>query len=117
MPRVNLPITALAEIGTLQPSATGGDATNDHYIDGGSNVIVECKNTSGGVLVVTFQTVFTTSGGIPLADNDISVAAGAIKYVKLTTNSIRLFYQQPTDSSRIHVDVTSNSWEFRVYGI
>lgn len=117
MPRTNIPITTVAETGTVQPSATAGDAANDHYIEGGTNVIVECKNTSGGSLDVTFQTVYTTPGGVALADNVISVAAGAVKLMKLSTPAVRAFYQQSGDSERIYVDVTSNSWEFRVYGI
>src|SRR5687768_5731021 len=117
MARTNIPITAIAETGTSQPAATTGDAANDHYIDGGSNIIVECKNTSGGALVATFVTDYETPGGVPLADNEVSVTAGAIKLVKLDSSQVRAYYQQSADSNRIYIDVTSNSWEFRVYGL
>lgn len=117
MARTNIPITSVAETGTAQPSATAGDATNDHYIEGGTNMIVECKNTSGGALDVTFQTAYTTPGGVALADNVINVGAGAIKLMKLSTAPVRAFYQQDADSERIWVDVTSNSWEFRAYAV
>lgn len=117
MPRTNIPITSVAETGTAQPAATVGDAANDHYIEGGTNVVVECKNTSGGALDVTFETVYTTPGGVALADNIINVGAGAVELMKLSSSAVRAFYQQGADLERIYVNVTSNSWEFRVYGI
>jgi len=113
MPRVQIPITAVVELGTAQPAATAGDATNDHYLSS-ANCIIECKNTSGGALDVTFVTPFATAGGLALQDNVISVGAGAIKLVNLA--AVAFNYRQSGDSNRIYVDVTSNSWEFRAYG-
>jgi len=117
MARTQIPITAIAETGTAQQTATGGDAANDHYIAGGSDLLVECKNTSGGDLTVTFVTSYATSGGIALEDNAIVVGTGAVKLVKLKGASTRRLYEQTGDSNRIYVDVTSNSWEFRAYGV
>lgn len=117
MARTQIPITSIAETGTANGSATAGDATNDHYIAGGTDLLVECKNTSGGDLVVTFVTSYVTSGGIALEDNAITVGTGAIKLVNLKGASTRRLYEQTTDSNRIHVNVTSNSWEFRAFGL
>lgn len=117
MPRVQIPITAVAETGTTEPAAVTGDAVNDHYLDGGTDCIVECSNTSAGSLDVTFVTSYSTAGGIALADNVITVAAGVTRLVKLKGNGVRVFYKQSADSDRIYVDVTSNSWEFRAYAI
>ena len=114
MPRVQIPITTVAELGTSQPAATTGDAANDHYL-ASANCIIECKNTSGGSLDVTFVTSFATAGGLTLQDNAISVGAGAIKLVNLS--AVASNYRQAGDSNRIHVNVTSNSWEFRAYAI
>ena len=114
MPRVQIPITTIAELGTAQPAATGGDAANDHYL-ASANCIVECKNTSAGSLDVTFVTSFATAGGLTLQDNVISVGAGAIKLVNIA--AVASNYRQSGDSNRIYVDVTSNSWEFRAYAI
>lgn len=112
MARTLIPITTIAELGTSQPSATAGDATNDHYLLS-ANCIVECKNTSGGALDVTFVTSYQTSGGLTLQDNVITVAAGAIKLVDIHATAAN--YRQSGDSNRIYVDVMSNSWEFRAY--
>jgi hypothetical protein len=117
MPRVQIPITDVAETGTAQPSVTAGDSTNDHYLAGGGDVLVECKNTSGGALSVTFVTPYVSPGGIGLEDNVVSVNAGAVKLVKIAGAAVRRQYEQTTDSDRIYVDITSNSWEFRAYGI
>lgn len=117
MPRANIPITTIVEAGTSQPAATAGDATNNHYLVGTTDCIVECKNTSAGSLDVTFVTSYATAGGLGLADNVVSVAAGAIKLVKLDGNGVRLFYKQSADSDRIWVDISSSSWEFRAYAI
>ncbi len=117
MPRVNIPTTPVAELGTSQPTATAGDATNDHYLDGGQDYIVECKNTSGGSLDVTFVTPYVTAGGVALADNVVTVATGAVKLVRLKGSGVRVFYQQSGDSDRIWIDINSSSWEFRAYAI
>lgn len=117
MPRVQIPVTTIAETGTARPAATAGDAANDHYIDGTVDLIVECTNTSAGSLDVTFVTSYVTAGGLALADNVISVGAGATKLVKLDGNGVRLFYKQSGDADRIYIDVTSNSWEFRAYAL
>lgn len=117
MARTNIPITTVAETGTAQPSVTNGDAANDHYIVGGTDVLVECKNTSGGDLTVTFVTSYATTGGLALADNAITVGTGATKVMKIAGPASRRLYEQSGDSNYIHVDVTSNSWEFRVYGL
>lgn len=117
MPRVQIPITTVAETGTASPAATAGDAANDHYLNGGTDVLVECKNTSAGSLDVTFVTSYVTTGGIALADNVISVPAGATRLVKIKGSPTRVFYEQAGDASRIWVDITSNSWEFRAYAI
>lgn len=117
MARTQIPVTAVAETGTSQPAVTNGDATNDHYIAGGSDLVVECKNTSGGALDATFVTSYATSGGIGLEDNVVNVGAGATKLVKLVGSSTRRLYEQSGDSNRIYVNVTSNSWEFRAYGL
>jgi len=114
MARTLIPITTVAEIGTAQPSATAGDAANDHYLVN-ANVIVECKNTSGGALDVTFVTPYATPGGVALADNVINVGAGAVKLANLKASG--RYYTQSSDSYRVWVDVTSNSWEFRAYAI
>ena len=117
MARTNIPITSVAELGTAQPSATAGDSANDHYIDGGQDVLIEMKNTSGGTLVATVVTPYATPGGVALADVDVSCTAGQTKYVKLKGGTRSTYYQQSGDSNRIYVDVTSDSWEFRVYAI
>lgn len=117
MPRTQIAITTVAETGTAQPSVTNGDATNDHYIAGGTDILVECKNTSAGGLDVTFVTSYATSGGLALADNAITVGAGATKVMKIVGPASRRLYEQSGDSNRIYIDVTSNSWEFRVYGV
>jgi len=116
MPRVQIPITAVADTGTVQPSATAGDATNDHYLAGDTDCLVECKNTSAGELTVTFVTSYTI-GGIALADNAVAVAAGAIKYVPLNTSQKRQLYKQSADLDHIYVNVDSVSWEFRAYAV
>jgi len=117
MPRVNIPLTYVAELGTSQPAVTAGDATSDHYLDGFTDCIVECKNTSAGSLDVTFVTPYVTAGGVALADNVVTVAAGAVKLVKLRGTAVRVFYQQSGDSDRIWIDISSSSWEFRAYSI
>ncbi|MBA3565258.1 MAG: hypothetical protein H0W31_00195 [Actinobacteria bacterium] len=117
MPRVNIPIEPVAELGTSQPAVTAGNATSDHYLDGGTDCIVECKNTSAGSLDVTFVTPYVTAGGIALADNAVTVAAGAVKLVRLKGSAVRVFYQQSGDSLRIWIDINSSSWEFRAYAI
>jgi len=114
MPRTQIPITAVVETGTAQPAATAGDATNDHYL-ANANVIVECKNTSGGALDVTFVTPYATPGGVALADNVVNVGAGAVKLVNLKASG--RYYTQSGDSDRVWVDVTSTSWELRAYAI
>lgn len=117
MARTLLPTTTVAETGTAQPSATGGDAANDHYIVGGQDVLVELKNTSGGDLTATFVTSYATTGGLGLADNDITVGTGATKLMLIAGPGVRRLYEQSGDSNRIYVNVTSNSWEFRVYAV
>ena len=117
MARTQIPITTVPETGAAQPAATAGDAANDHYLDvAQGNLFIECKNTSGGDLTVTFVTSYTV-GGLELADNDITVSAGATKVLKLNGRATVSRYEQSSDSGRIYVNVTSNSWEFRAYYI
>lgn len=117
MPRVLIPVTVVSETGTSQPSAVTGVAADDHYLVGDSDCIVECKNTSGGNLDVTFVTTYVTSGGLALEPNARTVAGGATMYFLLGSNAVRRQYHQEADSDRIHVDITSNAWEFRAYAI
>lgn len=117
MPRVQIPITVVAETGTAQPSAVTGDATNDHYLVGTTDFLLELKNTSGGALDAELVTSYVTEGGLDLEENVISCTAGQIKYALVNTSAKRLRYQQSADSDFIHLNISSNSWEFRAFAV
>lgn len=117
MARTNIPITVVGELGTAQPAVTPGDATNDHYIEGNTDVLIEMKNTDAGSQDATIVTAFETAGGVPLEDIAVTVAAGATKLVRLVGGTRTTYYAQSGDSNRIYIDVATDNWEFRVYEI
>lgn len=107
MARVQIPVTTIARGGTALPSATTGDAANDHYIAGNDGqIILIATNTSGGALTITIQSAITVDG-LAVDDVSLSIPAGESRRFAIGPPHV---YNQPADNGYVYVDVTSNSW-------
>lgn len=111
MARVNIPVTDVDFAGVLQPAATAGDATNDHYFENDGRTILQVKNTSGGALSVTFDVVLDYAGRT-FPDEATSIPAGETWYFGPFARAV---YGQSADSNRVWVNITSSSFEFRAF--
>lgn len=116
MARVQIPVSTCTIAGVAQPAVTNGDATNDHYLDSTLlPIFLEAKNTDAGTQTLTIVTALqvTVDGvAIDLADVDISFLTGVTKMIKISGGTT---FTQPSDSSRIYVDIAVANWQFRAY--
>jgi hypothetical protein len=81
MARVNIPITTIDEDGVAAPAEVVGDATNGHELaSNDGKVFLVARNAGATPRVVTIQTP-ATEGALAVAENAVSVAAGATQYI------------------------------------
>lgn len=62
MPRVAVPVTQSSRAGTVLPTATTGDATNNHSVANDGRVILMVKNTGATSRNITFALTTTVDG-------------------------------------------------------
>lgn len=62
MPRVAVPVTQSTRAGTVLPTATTGDATNNHSVVNDGRVILMVKNTGATSRNITFALTKTVDG-------------------------------------------------------
>jgi hypothetical protein len=112
-----LAATSLAggSFGTTLPAAINGDATNGHYVRGNDGrVVVRAISSDGSTRTVTFKRAPTLQGGVPAADEVISVPAGA-------TVEMGPFATSEFDQNRLHdlyfVGSVSSTVDFLAYRV
>lgn len=116
MPRTAIAVTTVTRSGVVPPSATAGDAANDHEIAANDGKIwLEAKNTHGSlaqdVTIVTPGTIDTPA--LAIADLVVNLAAGVIKLIGPFPTSY--YNQGGADAGKIFINVGENTWEFRAY--
>lgn len=113
MPRTSIPITKSTDAGVAQPAQTNGDLTNLMYLpynDG--RVLLEVVSSDAGAQTVTVETPGVVNG-LAIADQVVSVAAGATKYLGPFPPAV---YNQPDGTVNVNPSVNT-TLKFRAYQI
>lgn len=111
MARVQIPVTVVAKTGVSQPAQTNGDLSLGNYFLNDGTTIVEIVSSDAGSQSVVFQTSKTVDG-YALADQSVTMAAGATKYVgPFGTGTFN-----QTGGTQVYVDPSvSTTLKFRAY--
>lgn len=110
MARVQIPVTAVTKAGVAQQSQTNGDTSNGHYFTNDETTWLQIVSSDAGSQTVTIITSKIVDG-YALADQTITVAAGATMYAGPFTSGT--FNQA---SSQVYVDVSvSTTIKFRAW--
>jgi hypothetical protein len=111
--RVQIPVTSIVKTGVAQPAQTNGDSTNNHYFTNDGVTFIEIVSSDASSQDITIHTGKTVDG-YALANQTITVTAGATKYVGPFTTGT--FNQSGT--TQVYVDTpVSTTIKFRAYTI
>lgn len=115
MPRVEIPVSDIERDGTVQPSLTNGDATNDHFVTGGADgrtFLVIVSSDAGAQTVEVVPNPSFTADGLTVSNESIAVGAGETVYAGPFRTST---FKQDSDNTLYVNPSVSNTIDFRAF--
>lgn len=116
MPRDTITVTEITQAGIAPPAQVTGVAANDlqFVAELEARMFMEVENVGAGSLDVTIETALTING-LALADQVVTVPAGAKRLVRLVWDRFNTFVQS---DGKVYVNITADTdLKFRVYKV
>lgn len=113
MPRVEITKTQIDRGGVAPAAEQNSDATNNHFLVDDGRTVLLVRNNNAGVQTLTIEIPGEVDSGINNADREISIPAGASRYVGPFNNR---YWQPGTNQVYINPSVTTDL-KFSAYTI